>query len=52
MSLLVARVGPQVNRFEQVASDGHQMSLAGVGQGVPMSDTFGGEDWRWGQGTV
>ena len=24
-------VGPQVNKFEQVSSDDHQMSLAGVG---------------------
>ena len=25
--------GPQVNKLDQVPSDGHQMSLAGAGQG-------------------
>ena len=30
----------QVNKFEQVSSDDHQMSLAG-GQGGPMSDVKG-----------
>ena len=35
MSVLV------VNKFEQVSSDGHQMSLA-EGQGSPMSDVVGG----------
>ena len=31
--------GPQVNKFEQVSSDDHQMSLAGtgLGWGDPMS---------------
>ena len=42
MSLAVG-VGPQVNKFEQVSSVDHQMSLAGVGmsegyvQGVSLS---------------
>ena len=37
-------VGPQVNKFEPVSSDGHQMSLAGgearagARAGGPMSD--------------
>ena len=34
MSVLVEG-GPQVNKFEQVSSDGHQMSLA---VGGPMCD--------------
>ena len=29
--------GPQVNKFEQVFSDDHQMSVAGVGYPGPMS---------------
>ena len=29
------RVCPQVNNFEQVSSDDHQMSVAGKGVGVP-----------------
>ena len=29
-------VGPQVNKFEQVTSDDHQMSVVGLGVG-PMS---------------
>ena len=32
--------GPQVNKFEQVSSDDHQMSLA-VGPGGPRSDIWG-----------
>ena len=27
-----------MNKFEHVSSDGHQMSLPGVGVGGPMSD--------------
>ena len=48
-------VSLQVNKFEQVSSDGHQMSLVGgecpmsdsqkLGPGGPMSDVQGG----WGQ---
>ena len=43
--------GPQVNKFEQVSSDGHQMPLAGAGawgyqgwgwDGSPMLDIQGG----------
>ena len=32
--------GPQVNKFEEVSNDGHQVSLVGVGLywGGPMSD--------------
>ena len=30
MSALVWGIGPQVNKFEQVSSDDHQMSLAGM----------------------
>ena len=33
--------GPQVNKFEQVSSDGHQMSLAG-GAGFPCLMSRGG----------
>ena len=34
MSVLVGAVGPEVNKFEQVSSDYHVMSLAG---GMDMS---------------
>ena len=40
-------VGPQVNKFEQVSSDGHQMSLAGGrAEAVPclMSGAIGPGD--------
>ena len=43
-------MGTRVNKFEEVSSDGHQMSLAGelsrtgpmsnAGGGRPMSDSF------------
>ena len=33
--------GPAVNKFEQVPSDDHQMSVTG-GRGVPRSDVPGG----------
>ena len=38
MSVPVWGIGPQVNKFEQVSSDDHQMSLAGNAyvQGVDM----------------
>ena len=36
------RGGPQVNKFEQVSSDGNQMSLVGDRIGGPMSDVSGG----------
>ena len=39
MSVLVG-VGPQVNKFEQVSSDDHQMSLVAVGGG-PRSLIWG-----------
>ena len=29
--LVLVGVGPQVNKFEQVSSNGHQMSIVGVG---------------------
>ena len=42
--------GPQMNNFEQVSSDGHQMSLVGAGLGRgrgPMPDVWsGGGGWR------
>ena len=38
--------GPQVNKLDQVPSDGHQMSLAGAGQGGHMSDIE--RDWSQG----
>ena len=34
-------VGPQVNKFEQVSSDEHQMSSAGEMGVVPRSDVLG-----------
>ena len=39
---------PQVNKFEQVSSDGHQVSL-GRGRG-PRSDVKGWGGLRWGEG--
>ena len=30
-------VGPEMNKFKQVSSDYHQMSLAGVTRGMGMS---------------
>ena len=50
MSVLVGGGGPQVNKFEQVSSHGHQMSLAAVGLGVPClmsggGPGSGGADW-------
>ena len=35
--------GSQVNKFEPVSSDGHQLSVAGAGPGLggPMSDVYG-----------
>ena len=39
---------PQVNKFEQVSSDGHQMSLAGLGLGITLPDVLGGgRGWGW-----
>ena len=35
---------PQVNKFEQVSSDGHQMSDVGV-SGSPMSDVWWTGTW-------
>ena len=47
MSVLVW--DPQVNKFERISSDGHQMSLSGAGPGPggPMSDV-----WGWGEERV
>ena len=42
MSVLVGGGGPQVNKLEQVSIDGHQMSLAVVGLGVPCLMSGGG----------
>ena len=39
--------GPQMNKFEQVSSDHHQMSLAGV----PMSDGWPYPTWHFLRGT-
>ena len=48
MSLpVVEGVGPQVNIFEQVSSDDHQMSQAG-GAKSPMSHVLEGGWWYWG----
>ena len=42
MSVSVAVVGPQRNKFEQVSSDDHQMSVAGrTGYPGPMSEERG-----------
>ena len=35
MSVMVGWVDPQVNKFEQVSSDDHQMSLTGDGWVCP-----------------
>ena len=35
-------VSSEVNKFKQVSSNGHQMSLAGSSLGGPMSDAYGG----------
>ena len=35
--------GPVVNNFEQVSSDGHQMSLAGTGVPVMRESMSGGD---------
>ena len=43
-------VGPQVNDFEQVPSDNHQMSLAGVGVSRSGEPREGGYVWGWTQG--
>ena len=42
--------GPQVNKFEQVSSDGYHMSLARgqTGGGCPMSAVKGGGWGQWG----
>ena len=37
----VLGVGPQVNKFEQVSSDDHQMSVAGVGLGKGWGEGVG-----------
>ena len=45
--------GYEVNKFEQVSSDGHQMSLAGKGflySKVPCLEGGQGQDWGWGLG--
>ena len=42
MSVLVGEHWPQVNKFEQVCSDGHKMSQAGLGLGITLPDVFGG----------
>ena len=45
------RDGPQVNKFEQVSSDGYQMSLVnrskglGSGVGIPLSEIVEDLDW-------
>ena len=46
--------GPQVNKFEQVASDGYQMSLARgqAGGRCPMSAVKGGGWGQWGYHVV
>ena len=35
-------MGPQINKFEQVSSDGHQMSLDRGRAGGPMPAVHGG----------
>ena len=35
MSVLGEGVGPQLNKFQEVSSDGHQMSVVGVGLRYP-----------------
>ena len=42
MSVPAGAVGPQVNKFEQVSSDDHQLSVAGGGGHIPRSDVGGG----------
>ena len=45
MSVLVGEGGPQINKFEQLSNDGHQMSLAGkagvVGWGERQGQGWG-----------
>ena len=49
MSVLVEGFGgPQVKRFEQVTSDCHQMSLAGLGPGLGWGCPMSGGAWAEG----
>ena len=41
-------VGPQVNKFEQVSRDDHQMSVAG-GKGQCIGLISGEEEGEWGR---
>ena len=43
MLVLVAGVDPQVNKFEKVSSDDHQLSVVAGGVG-PTSGIWGGGD--------
>ena len=52
MSVLVGEwgVGPQVNKFEQVSSDDHQMSVVRVGRGWVIPGEGGLGEGRRGRG--
>ena len=41
MSVVVEVGGPEVNKFEQVSSEGQQTSLVGGGRGCSMSGVSG-----------
>ena len=46
-------IGPQVNKFEKVSSDDHQMTVAGGRRPGPMSGGGRGEgdgEWGWEMG--
>ena len=46
---MLAPGGPEVSKFEQVSSDGHQMSLAGgSGNPVQWGPTLKGDTVQWG----
>ena len=49
--ITTGQLGPQVNKFEQVTSDCHQMSIAsrvGLGNGGPMSQVYGNQGQKGG----